>query len=185
MKRRENKESFQMIDHLHRSQTEVLTRIAFSFVHDWDSARDIVSDAFLSLIEHRGEVTPEKYNDYLYMIVRNRCISFRRKDSVHKDVHARILREEQAMMTHYTRAIENSTLSVVQSEEIMAIYGRVMKEASAIGRSVFEKKRRDGKTSKEVARELGISENQVKYETQKILSALSAAFKDYREYFKA
>ena len=177
--------SFNMIEHLHKSQTLMLTQLAYSFVHDWDTAKDIVGDAFLSLIEHRDDVAPEKYNDYLFIIVRNRSISFRRSDTVHKDIHDKILREEQAMMEHYTRAIENSTLSVVHSSEIMAIYRRVLNDADPLSRTIFEKKRRDGSTNKEIARELGLSENKVKYEVQKLLAQLHLALRDYKEYFAA
>ena len=43
--------------------------------------------------------------------------------------------------------------------------------------------RRDDKSRKEIAAELGISENKVKYETQKLLNELRSALSDYGDLF--
>jgi RNA polymerase sigma factor, sigma-70 family len=175
--------SFKMIEHLHKVQRKTLEDFAFSYVHDKAIAQDMVSEAFIALITNRSQVAPEKYLDYLHATVRYRSISYRRKDTGHKEVHDNIARKEKNMMEHWTRTIENNTFSVVQTQEIMRIYRQVLSNASPLSRTIFEMSRRDDKSRKEIAAELGISENKVKYETQKLLNELRSALSDYGDLF--
>ena len=54
--------------------------IAFSYINDSDAAKDIVTDSFMYLWEHRETLEGEdNIKGYLYMCVRARCISHLRK----------------------------------------------------------------------------------------------------------
>ena len=70
----------------------------------------------------------------------------------------------------------------MHSGEIMEIYRKRLNGFPEPTRRIFLLSRRDGKTRSEIASELGISENKVKYETQKVLEALRSALKDYGEF---
>lgn len=173
--------AFKMIEHLHLVQRSTLEGLACSYVHDRVAAQDMVSEAFVALITNRDNVEPEKYLDYLHAAVKYRSISLRRMENGHREAHERIERNEKRMMEHWTRTIENSTFSTVMSDEIMRIYREVLDGAPALTRQIFEKSRRDEMTYKEIATELGIPENKVKYEMQKFLGELRHALSDYTE----
>ena len=86
------------------------------------------------------------------------------------------------MMEYYTLAIESAGVSEVNSGEIMDIYRKRLNSFPELTRRIFLLSRRDGKTRSEIASELGISENKVKYEIQKVLETLKGALKDYGEF---
>ena len=86
------------------------------------------------------------------------------------------------MMEYYTLAIESASASGVHSNEIMEIYRKRLGSFPALTQKIFLLSRRDGKTRAEIAEELNISENKVKYETRKVLEALKGALKDYGEF---
>ena len=177
-----NKKIYECIEHIYRTSKDVLLRTAYLFVRDEEVARDIVGEAFMALIEHRNEVEPEKFYPYLYTIVQNKAIDHRRADIRHSRIARKIKEKEERMMEYYTLAIESASASAVQSEEIMNIYNTRLSEFSTFTRNIFLRSRRDGKTRAEIAAEFEISENKVKYETQKVLDALRDALKDYGEF---
>ena len=174
--------SYKMIERLFKAQNSVLLSFATSFVHDPDVAQDIVSDSFISLIEHRDSVDLSDYKAYLFAIVRNKSLTYRRDNTRHQDILERIKKEESAMMEVYTTAIENANLSLVHADEIRRLYREQLNKFSPLTRLIFTKSRHDGMTHKEIAAELGVSENTVRYEISKAMTAFRAALADYDEF---
>lgn len=173
---------YERIEHIYRTSKDVLIRTACLFVRDEETARDIVGEAFMALIEHRDEVELEKFYPYLYTIVQNKAIDHRRADIRHSRIAQKIKDKEERMMEYYTLAIESACASAVHSEEIMEIYRRRLNEFPSFTQNIFLRSRRDGKTRAEIAAEFEVSENKVKYEIQKVLDALKDALKDYGEF---
>ncbi|MBE6231338.1 MAG: sigma-70 family RNA polymerase sigma factor [Bacteroidales bacterium] len=179
---RKAKETYERIEHIYKTSKDVLIHTAYLFVRDKELARDIVGEAFMTLIEHRNEIETEKFYPYLYSIVQNKSIDYRRADIRHSRIAMQIKAREERMMEYYTLAIESSGFTEVHSGEIMEIYRKRMARFSPLTREIFMRSRRDGKTRREIAAEFGITENKVKYETQKVLESLKEALKDYGEF---
>ncbi|MBQ3246098.1 MAG: sigma-70 family RNA polymerase sigma factor [Bacteroidales bacterium] len=178
----QGKAIYERIEHIYKTSKDVLLRTAYMFVRDEEAARDIVAEAFMTLIENRQEVNPEKFYPYLYSIVQHKAIDHRRADIRHSRIAQKIRTKEERMMEYYTLAIESASVSEVHSSEIMEIYRNRLNSFPELTRRIFLLSRRDGKTRSEIASELGISENKVKYEIQKVLETLKGALKDYGEY---
>lgn len=178
----DSKEIYGHIEHIYKTGKDVLLRMASLFVRDEETARDIVGEAFMALIEHRNEVDPQKYWSYLYSIVQNKSIDHRRADIRHSRIAQNIREKEERMMEYYTLAIESASVSDVHSNEIKEIYRKRLASFPTLTQKIFLLSRRDGKTRAEIAKALDISENKVKYETQKVLDALKRALKDYGEF---
>ena len=178
----QGKAIYERIEHIYKTSKDVLLRTAYMFVRDEEAARDIVAEAFMTLIENRQEVNPEKFYPYLYSIVQPKAIDHRRADIRHSRIAQKIRTKEERMMEYYTLAIESASVSEVHSSEIMEIYRKRLNSFPELTRRIFLLSRRDGKTRSEIASELGISENKVKYEIQKVLETLKGALKDYGEY---
>jgi RNA polymerase sigma-70 factor (ECF subfamily) len=151
------------------------------FVRDEEASRDIVAEAFMALIDHRNEINPDKFYPYLYSIVQHKSIDYRRADIRHSRIAEKIRTKEERMMEYYTLAIESVSVSEIHSSEILKIYHQCLKEFPTTTQNIFLRSRRDGKTRAEIAAEFGISENKVKYETQKVLNRLRSLLKDYGE----
>ena len=152
------------------------------FVRDEEAARDIVAEAFMTLIEHRTEIDPDKLYPYLYSIVQHKAIDYRRADIRHSRIAEKIRTKEERMMEYYTLAIESVSASEIHSGEILKIYHQCLKGLPTTTQNIFLRSRRDGKTRAEIAAEFGISENKVKYETQKVLNLLKTLLKDYDDF---
>ena len=58
--------------------------LALSLVHDDEVARDIVADSFEYLFSHHADLQTAEACNYLFVIVRNRCSDFYRKQAVHQ-----------------------------------------------------------------------------------------------------
>lgn len=180
--KKERQGIYECIEHIYRTSKDVLLHTAYIFVRDEETARDIVGEAFMALIEHRNEIAPEKFYPYLYSVVQNKAIDHRRADIRHSRIAQKIKEREERMMEYYTLAIESADSSSVHSGEIMEIYRKRLNSFPELTRRIFLLSRRDGKTRSEIASELGISENKVKYEIQKVLETLKGALKDYGEF---
>ncbi|MCM1501174.1 MAG: sigma-70 family RNA polymerase sigma factor [Bacteroidales bacterium] len=173
--------AYRKIEQLYVAKKDILTAQAFKFINDAEQAHDIVSESFISLIEHRDSIGSDKFSEYLYQIMRNKCLSYRRDDTVHQNVYRRLAEKEGKMMEFYTRAIEGTTMTEVQTSEIMSIYRERISKLPPLQYRIFHMSRSEGKTREEIAAELGISENKVKYEMTKVLSDLRRSLKDYSD----
>ena len=58
-----------------------LLRYANHFVHDFDTARDIVQDTFLKLCRQDQDTIGPKLVKWLFTVCRNRAIDIKRKES--------------------------------------------------------------------------------------------------------
>ena len=103
----QGKAIYERIEHIYKTSKDVLLRTAYMFVRDEEAARDIVAEAFMTLIENRQEVNPEKFYPYLYSIVQHKAIDHRRADIRHSRIAQKIRTKEERMMEYYTLAIES------------------------------------------------------------------------------
>lgn len=139
----------------------ILCHIAASIVHDDSIAEDIVSDVFLNIYERRATLEIHtSLKNYLFASVRNRSLNvlagMKKYDTIHLDLS---LQDNQDN--------PDSTITV---SEIQQILDESIFALSPECRQVFEKSRIEGKTYNEIAEELGISVNTVKYHIKNALA---------------
>lgn len=181
---KEGQKEYTAIESLYRTKRKVLQHTAFIFTHDEEAASDIVGEAFLSLIERRHEVNPDKYFSYLYTTVHYKSLNYRKTTDYRNGVAEQIKTRESRMMEHYTEAIETAGHDAIFSDEILRICRERLNRHSPLTRKVFMLSRKTGLSRKQVSKELGISENTVRYELHKVLEDLKTALKDYGNYTK-
>ncbi|TDQ80118.1 RNA polymerase sigma factor [Sphingobacterium yanglingense] len=80
LKRLFNKKTF---DHIFRENYTYLYKYAFHITGDEEESRDIVSGVFESLWKNIERFDKEKAKPYLKVSVRNRCVDFLRKNTLH------------------------------------------------------------------------------------------------------
>ena len=159
--------SHQMFDQLFRQNKRQLFIVAFSYVRDEDVAQDIVNDSFMSLWERRESIEPTNLKAYLFRVVKNNCLHYRRDRQ-----------KEAGMMEYYTRTIESCNPNELFTNEIIAICKEQVQQMPDITKQVFTLKT-EGRSYKEIADILNISTKKVDKELQNATVKLRLSLKDY------
>lgn len=153
------------IGELFRSSYTRLYRLAYSLLNDQEGSKDVVSGAFMELLDKH--ILVRDVNTYLTSIVRNRALDVLRHRQVKDDVWNNLLQEyEHSGITYDT----------YDDEQINEIRHFIDKELTPQTRRVVQMCYDDKKSYKEVASELGIS-------VQAINKHISQALRKLRERF--
>lgn len=126
--------------------------LALSLVHDDEAARDIVADSFEYLFTHHAHFQETEACNYLFVIVRNRCADFFRKQVVHQKYFD--------YMTSMSEKVE--VADWLEHDDKVETIRRLMEHLTSRTREILEAHYLQGKKYSEVAKELGISESAVK-----------------------
>lgn len=169
--------SSRAVELLFIKQRKTFLALAMQMVHDEETAKDILNDSFIALWEKKDEV--ENHADYLFHIIKNKCIRYRRRNTVHKNVYDKIAQRERGMMEIYTRAIENFDILNIHEKEVNDIIYRVLSKVSQTDRDIFIMKKFAGKSYKEISDELGISSAMIDYSLRKTMVRMQKALVDY------
>ena len=159
----------------------VLCHMAETYVHDHFEAESIVSDTIFHLWEIRETLDiHQSLRSYLLAAVRNRCLNFLNGKSQRLTVSFSALGGESATGDNELADIadcwgEDSLLAKELEHEVNQAVSRLPEEC----KRVFVKSRFEEKTYAEIARELGISENTVKYHIKNALRQLVASLGNY------
>ena len=133
------------IEQLFKAHYTAMHRLAMLILRDEDVARDIVHDVFESLL---NAGLTDVSAQYLLSAVRNRCLNYLRSLSTRERVKELYALDE--------REIADEELP---DEETMAqIHSTVTNDLTAACRRVVELRFTDGKSYKEIATTLGVSE---------------------------
>ena len=133
------------IEQLFKAHYTAMHRLAMLILRDEDVARDIVHDVFESLLN--AGLTDVSVQ-YLLRAVRNRCLNYLRSLSTRERVNELYALDEQEIADEE-----------LPDEETMAqIHSTVTNDLTAACRRVVELRFTDGKSYKEIATTLGVSE---------------------------
>lgn len=133
------------IEKLFRTHYTAMHRLAMLILRDEDASRDIVHDVFESLLNTGLTDVSEQY---LLRAVRNRCLN-----------HLRGLSTKERILEVY--ALDEKEIADEEwpdDETIAKIHETVASDLTDACRRVVELRFTDGKSYKEIAVELGISE---------------------------
>lgn len=74
--------SQQLFEQLFRQYKRKYLLIANSYVRDSKTAEDIVHDSFMAVWEHRDNINGANIEAYLYKVIRNNCLMYRRNQQI-------------------------------------------------------------------------------------------------------
>jgi len=138
--------------------------IAYGYVHDTDIAKDIVTDSFMYLWEHREQVNmAENIKGYIYFCVRTRCANHIKEQEV--------LRRAKNEITKDAYWKLQSSLNSLSSRELAKM--------PELTRAVYQASRQEGLTYQQIAERYNISTRQVASEMQRAYAQLRVPLKDY------
>ena len=175
--------TYRLIEHIFGENRDMLERLAYFYVGSREDAQDIVSQSFMHLWEKRAEILEDRILPYLFTTVKNACLDFRRKASIHKQTHDQLQRQERSMMEIYTSTIESRDPVDLFTDEILSIYKETLLNLPPQEREVWLRNRIDGLTYKEIAAALGITYKRVDKDMQKVMKKLKAALSEYLSLF--
>ena len=115
---------------------------------------------------------------YLFRVVRNNCLHYRRDQQIGRAVCEKIRQKEAGLMEYYTRTIESCDPNELFTTEILTIYKEQVEQMPDITKQVFTLKT-EGRSYKEIADILHISIRKVDKELQKATAKLRESLKDY------
>lgn len=113
--------SQQLFEQLFRQYKRKYLLIANSYVRDSKTAEDIVHDSFMAVWEHRDNINGANIEAYLYKVIRNNCLMYRRNQQIGQAVYEQIKLKERSAMDYYTRAIESCDPDILFRNEILEI----------------------------------------------------------------
>ena len=190
-----------IIEHLRRGDEEafkyiyerhyvLLCRFANQILNDAALSEEVVDDAIFYLWEHRREIEiTYSVRAYLMRAVRNRCLnelqSLRHREELH---FSSFMLPENMDFLDSVFVEENQPLGVLLERELEDELTRSIEELPVECRTVFKKSRFEQKKYEEIALELGISINTVKYHIKNAISSSKAfgqlfAFIDYLYFY--
>ncbi|WP_455673892.1 RNA polymerase sigma-70 factor [Phocaeicola sp.] len=156
-----------------------LCHIADSYVKDHYIAETIVGDVIFHLWEIRETLDiTSSIRSYLTKAVRNRCINYLVAEREKNEVSLTGVGIDEAPMERVLLS-DNYPLGTLLERELEEVLIRSFNKLSVECKAVFEKSRLEGKKNPEIALELGISVNTVKYHIKNALAILQADLSKY------
>lgn len=159
----------------------MLCRFAYQILKDTSLAEEIVDDAIFYLWEHRDNIEINySIRAYLIKTVRNRCLNMINSPNYQKETHLSTLSIPENIDFLDTIFIEQRhplgyLLEQELEDELLQLIEKLPQEC----RIVFKKSRFEEKTYEQIAKELNISTNTVKYHIKNALSFLQDKLHDY------
>ncbi len=138
---------------------------AMKILHEDSYAEDIVSESFRKAWDYRDRMeTPRHLENFLYLVTRNACISYLRSDRVVQSTE-----KEWGRMTDSEAKDDAPDLERVQTELIQRIHQHL---EELPGGDILRMSYLEGKSTKEIANQLNITENTVYIAKSRSLKAL-------------
>ena len=168
----------------------LLCRFANQILNNAALAEEVVDDVIFYLWEHRSEVEIRySIRAYLMRAVRNRCLNELQSQSHREELHlSSFLSPESMDFLDFLFVDDKQPLGMLLEQELEDELKRSIDELPLECRRVFYKSRFEQKKYEEIAEELGISVNTVKYHIKNALAFLQKRFGElsevtYRIYF--
>lgn len=171
-----------MFEQLFKENRKMLENLAFFYVRDFEAARDIVSQSFMTLWEKREDLVEDGLLGYMFTTVKNSCLNYRRDEAAHKAIYEKIRTKERRMMEHYSTTIESCDPTDLFASDIMAICAQQLSSLPSETREIYLNSRIKGLSYREIADLMDISVRKVERHMLKALAALRISLSDFLDF---
>lgn len=154
-----------LLEFLHASYYDRLLYYAWTIIHDKETSRDLVQEAFIGYWNQKERVSPNpvQIRNFLYVNVKNSCLKHLRHDKVV---------DKYMGMQDPDPAEEASALNkMIQAEAIGEIYAAIESLPERC-RKISKMGYLEGLKNHEIAEQLGLSVNTVKTQKKRALQLL-------------
>lgn len=149
--------------------------IAFGYLQDMEKAKDIFSDSFAYILEHKDELKGDlvQMNAYFLQVIKHKCMDVIKHDTVAQKVYTNLYKKSIDDLTD-----DNITRNIVRND----IYEIVRRSGQKMDRVTFEiyvDRKFHGLSHKELSRMYGISQSRVAKEIYKAGKIVEKFVRDY------
>ena len=156
--------------HLYEHHYDALCRVAFRYVEDAFLAENLVEDLIVHLWQHRDSlIVKVSLRSYLLAAIRNRCIDYLESSHHEHEIAASKISESEMQQVH---SMLSDTSMPLEEEQLVDIVQKAIDALPDECRRVFIESRMEEKSYQEIADELGITINTVKYHIKNALRQL-------------
>ena len=155
-------------------------RYAYYYVNDADVALDITHDAILYYWENKKRLPAETdVLGYMLLTVKNKCLNYLK----HLQVEAEYNKKYQELYEWEIKArimtLEDENYSDIFTKDIIEIIAKSLAKLPKQTQDIFRKNRFEYKSRKEIAVEMGVSQQKIDYHINKANEHLLKDLKDY------
>lgn len=167
--------------YIYDSHYVLLCRFACQLLEDSSLAEEIVDDAIFYLWEHRTDIDiTYSIRAYLMRAVRNRCLNELNSLSHRKELRfSSFMLPENMEFLDSVFVEDDHPLGTLLEQELEEKLSQCIEDLPKECRAVFKKSRFEQKKYEEIAGELNISVNTVKYHIKNALAYLQKHLADY------
>lgn len=161
----------------------LLCKVAYEYLKDDFLAETIADDVIFHIWEIRETLDiTTSIRSYLVRSVRNRCINYMNLERERKEIRLSMFEEQNDCMSSVFIS-DDYPMAVLLEKELEHEIQNAINKLPEECRNVFTKSRFENKHYEEIAEELGISINTVKYHIKNAIIRLSNDLRDYLSLF--
>ena len=149
------------------------------YVHDRDVAEDIVSEVMIKLWQMMQNTALESEEAMLYTMLRNYSLNYLKHQQIKTEALENVTDVLQRELQFRISSLEDSALSLTSLNEINNLLQLTLSQLPELTQHIFKMSRYGGKTNKEIAEFLNLSQKTVEYHISKSLRELRKGLKDY------
>lgn len=158
----------------------LLCNYATNILKDDSKSEEIVDDAIFYLWEHRSTINLYAVRSYLLKSIRNRCLNELNALEHRMEQNVSIyISDENIEFLNILFSDHSNTLNELVAKDLEKDVNESIEHLPDECRRVFIKSRFEHKSYDEIANELGISKNTVKYHIKNALATLHENLKEY------
>ena len=169
--------------YIYDRQYKILCMIANEYVHDTFASEMIVSDVIFAIYKSREELDINlSLRNYLIRAVRNRCLNYLSQSELHENAKSYIGKQLEKQQINYENQHDYPLSNLIEKELDIRIQ-QSLDTLPELTRQVFCLSRFRQLKYEEIAREVNVSVDVVKYHIKSALSHLREDLKDYLPLF--
>ena len=150
---------------------ERLRVFAYSYVHLFAVAEDLVQDVFLKILEQQIDISQYKnIGSLLYTILKHKCLDYIKHKLVEESHIQDIIEANYLLANKY--ALEDDSIRIITENEIRKILKEAIDSLPPITKEVFIQSKFKEKKYQEIAEMYDITPRQVEYHIYKAMTIL-------------
>lgn len=155
---------------------------AYKFLDDWETARDIVQEVFISFWENKDKIIiTTSLKAYLFSAIKNQCANNVKHQLVKQKFTSHAQAELHQMELAYLEA--DDPYLKLHTKELDKKIEQTINSLPEQCRLTFELSRYKGMKSKDIAKKMDISVRTVETQIYRALKVLRSSLKDYLSFF--
>ena len=155
-------------------------RYAYYYVNDADVALDITHDAILYYWENKKRLPAETdVLGYMLLTVKNKCLNYLKHLQVETDYNKKYQELYEWEIKARIMTLEDENYSDIFTKDIIEIISKSLAKLPKQTQDIFRKNRFEYKSRKEIAVEMGVSQQKIDYHINKANEHLLKDLKDY------